>query len=224
VTTVLDQGINRITGEVSSLSEFVIMEDEPPPEPEVRPGNQLINYQGRLLDSGGSPITGSVVTTFSLYETESGDTVIWTETQALSVDQGIYHVLLGSVSPLTPDVFSRPFLYLGVQAGADTEMTPRSQITSVPSALTIAGQRIERGTSTLTVTSSTAGTAVVTFSTPFSTRPHVTISGLFDTVGGEAFVLTKMNATPTGFTAEFRSLSGMAATGGANFDWMAVGE
>jgi hypothetical protein len=150
--------------------------------------------------------------------------VIWTENQAVSVDEGIYHVLLGSVSPLTPDIFSRPFVYLGVQAGADPEMTPRSQITSVPSALTIAGQRIERGTSTLTVTSSTAGTANVTFSTPFSSRPHVTISGLSDSIDGKAFVLTRISATPDGFTAEFQSLSGMVATGGANFDWMAVGE
>jgi hypothetical protein len=59
---------------------------------------------------------------------------------------------------------------------------------------------------------------------PFASRPHVTISGLFYSIDGKAFVLTRISATPTGFTAEFQSLSGMSATGGANFDWMAMGE
>jgi hypothetical protein len=225
VTTVLDQGANRITGEVSSLSEFVIMEDEPPSPPEQRPGNQLINYQGRLTDSSGLPITGDVVMTFSLYEVLSGGTAIWSETQSVTVNSGIYHVLLGEVNPLSPDIFSRPYVYLGVQAGADPEMTPRSQVTSVPGALTIDGNRIEKGTATLNVSGASTGSINVTFATAFNAPPNVTVGGLSSDIGGESFVLTKIeNITTTGFTATFQSLSGATATGSANFDWMAIGE
>jgi hypothetical protein len=89
-----------------------------------------INYQGYLTDAMGSPVNGTVSMTFSLYTVASGGTVLWTEPQNVIVSGGIYSVILGSVSTLTPLAFDVPY-WLGVKVGSDAEMTPRVQLTSV---------------------------------------------------------------------------------------------
>jgi hypothetical protein len=96
----------------------------------------LVNYQGVLKDSGGNPLTGTYSITFSLYSVSSGGTALWTETQgSVSVSNGLFSVLLGSVTPLTPSEFSGTNRWLGVTVGGDPEMTPRQRIASVPFAL-----------------------------------------------------------------------------------------
>jgi hypothetical protein len=96
----------------------------------------LVNYQGVLKDSGGNPLTGTYSITFSLYSVSSGGTALWTETQgSVSVSNGLFSVLLGSVTPLTPSEFSGTDRWLGVTVGGDPEMTPRQRIASVPFAL-----------------------------------------------------------------------------------------
>lgn len=97
--------------------------------------SNLINYQGRLTDSGGTPVTGSVPVVFSLYATASGGTPFWTERQTVEVLDGLYNTLLGSVTPLSAAHFDSPAVYLGVKIGADDEMEPRHPVTSVPYAL-----------------------------------------------------------------------------------------
>jgi len=89
-----------------------------------------INYQGYLTDAMGSPVNGTVSMTFSLYTVASGGTALWTEPQNVIVSGGIYSVILGSVSTLTPLAFDVPY-WLGVKVGSDAEMTPRVQLTSV---------------------------------------------------------------------------------------------
>jgi hypothetical protein len=96
----------------------------------------LVNYQGVLKDSGGNPLTGTYSITFSLYSVSTGGTALWTETQgSVSVSNGLFSVLLGSVTPLTPSEFSGTDRWLGVTVGGDPEMTPRQRIASVPYAL-----------------------------------------------------------------------------------------
>ena len=94
-----------------------------------------INYQGYLTDAMGSPVNGTVSMTFSLYTVASGGTALWTEPQNVIVSGGIYSVILGSVSTLTPLAFDVPY-WLGVRVGSDAEMTPRVQLTSVGYAFT----------------------------------------------------------------------------------------
>lgn len=94
-----------------------------------------INYQGYLTDAVGSPVNGTVSMTFSLYTVASGGTALWTEPQNVIVSGGIYSVILGSVSTLTPLAFDIPY-WLGVRVGSDAEMTPRVQLTSVGYAFT----------------------------------------------------------------------------------------
>ncbi|MBN2058087.1 MAG: hypothetical protein JW782_04780 [Candidatus Saganbacteria bacterium] len=91
-----------------------------------------ISYQGILKDSAGSPLTGSYSMTFTLYDAASGGTSVWTETQSVSVEAGLYNIQLGSVSTLSASVFNGSTRYLGVKVGSDAEMTPRVVMVTVP--------------------------------------------------------------------------------------------
>jgi hypothetical protein len=88
-----------------------------------------INYQGYLTNSTGTPINTTISIVFSLYDTASGGTALWTETQNVVVASGVYSVNLGSVNPIT--LLFDGHYYLGVKVGTDTEMTPRKALTSV---------------------------------------------------------------------------------------------
>ncbi len=66
----------------------------------------LINYQGRLLQEG-IPVTGTKSVNFKILSSESGGNILWEETQnGISITDGIFNVLLGSVSPIPTNVFS----------------------------------------------------------------------------------------------------------------------
>ncbi len=94
---------------------------------------QGISYQGRLNDAGGNPLNGSVDITFRLYEDDgSVYPELWNETHAgVSVNNGIFNVVLGAVTPFPADLFSEPLL-LGIQVDTDPEMTPRRPLLTSP--------------------------------------------------------------------------------------------
>jgi len=66
----------------------------------------VMNYQGRLTNSAGQPVTdGSYQLVFNLYSVSTGGTAVWTETQSVQLTGGIFSVLLGSVTPLPSSAF-----------------------------------------------------------------------------------------------------------------------
>ena len=93
---------------------------------------QLINYQGVLTNPDtGERLAGTYSMTFSIYSVETGGTAIWTETQDVTVQNGIFNALLGNVNPIPLDLFDGSDRYLGVKVGSDDEMTPRKKLVSV---------------------------------------------------------------------------------------------
>jgi hypothetical protein len=99
----------------------------------------VISYQGYLTDSGGIPVNGDVEITFSIYDTPTGGTALWAETHpSVSVSDGLFNVLLGSVNPITPPLLTGE-TYLGIRVEGDEEMSPRQQIAAVAYALRSAG-------------------------------------------------------------------------------------
>nr|MBP9843175.1 hypothetical protein [Candidatus Paceibacterota bacterium] len=98
-----------------------------------------LNYQGKLTDNTGLTVAdGTYDMVFNLYTAPTGGVAVWTETRSggnvVTVTNGLFSVMLGSVSSLSAVNFNQP-LYLGVTIEADAEMTPRKAIGSVPSAL-----------------------------------------------------------------------------------------
>ena len=107
----------------------------------------LLNYQGRLRDEAGGLLDADTVDLhFSIYTTLSGSTLLWSETiNDVPFDpnpSGIFSVLRGAVSPLTPATFPGPDAFLQVQVlhGLTTDtLSPRQRLTSVPFALQAEG-------------------------------------------------------------------------------------
>jgi trimeric autotransporter adhesin len=89
-----------------------------------------INYQGKLTNPGGQPINGPVSMVFKIYSGPSGGSALYTETQTVTVANGIFNVAIGSVTPLALP-FNVPY-YLGITAGTDAEMTPREAVLTSP--------------------------------------------------------------------------------------------
>jgi hypothetical protein len=87
----------------------------------------MINYQGYLTDSDGSPIDGTVNLTFSLYGTDSGGSPLWSDSYLVLVVNGLVNKDLG---PINLDLIHP--VYLGIQIESDPEMSPRQALTSVP--------------------------------------------------------------------------------------------
>jgi hypothetical protein len=98
----------------------------------------LISFQGYLTDSGGQPLDGTVALIFGLYAASSGESPLWEETQSgVSVNDGYFSVLLGSVIPLGASDFSDSTRYLqvSVDSGGGYEDLPRQQVAAAPYAL-----------------------------------------------------------------------------------------
>jgi hypothetical protein len=95
---------------------------------------QTISYQGILREAGGTIVAdGNYNLTFKLYAAAVGGTPLWTETQTLAVEDGVFNALLGSVTALTLD-FGNQY-YLGVAVGVAAELTPRIALASAPYSL-----------------------------------------------------------------------------------------
>lgn len=104
-----------------------------------------ITYQGHLMDvSTGEPVAdGLYDMVFSIYDDPDPavTTPLWSQAfagaQGVSVRGGQFSVGLGGgLDPFPIDLFNGQQLWLGVQVGTDSEMEPRTRLTSVPYALT----------------------------------------------------------------------------------------
>ena len=96
-----------------------------------------ISYQGRLADSGGSPLTGMYNLEFRIYDVPAGGTPLWEEFwtggNSVSISDGLFNVMLGSIeTDLYTSIDGEDELYLGITVGTDSEMEPRVQLGSVP--------------------------------------------------------------------------------------------
>ncbi len=95
-----------------------------------------IPFQGRLTDDSGNPIDGIMNITFALYDAETSGIALWSETQAVNITNGLFSVVLGNLTPLSPNEFSDSERWIGITIDADSEMIPRTKLTTVPYAFT----------------------------------------------------------------------------------------
>lgn len=98
---------------------------------------QKISIQSTLKDISGKAIPdGDVSVTFRLYPTAIGGDTLWNESTIVSVVGGIYSHKLGSVTPLNPTNFGGN-LYLGVTIAGGQELSPRTELTAAPFAVSV---------------------------------------------------------------------------------------
>src|SRR5262245_6548641 len=91
-----------------------------------------VSFQGVLTDNAGTILPdGNYALTFRLYTVANGGSAIWTETQNnVPVSKGGFSVLLGAVTPLSPD-FDVDY-WLSVAVGAGPELPPPLKLASAP--------------------------------------------------------------------------------------------
>ena len=95
----------------------------------------LINYQAAVSGPSG-PLDTTVNVIFSIYDGPSSLTPLWSETHnSLVISEGRLSVLLGTITPISDQLFSDTGRYIGIKIGGDNEMSPRSRLLSVPYAL-----------------------------------------------------------------------------------------
>ena len=94
-----------------------------------------MTHQGRLLDANGAAVTGLHLLSFTLYDSETGGNVEWTETLAVQFNNGYYATILGSDeqnNALDSSTLEFYPLYLEISVDQGTPLSPRSPIVSVP--------------------------------------------------------------------------------------------
>jgi Collagen triple helix repeat (20 copies) len=101
---------------------------------------QTLTHQGRLYDEKGAPVQGTLLVKFNLYDKIDAKTPLWTEKLDVPFDDGYFSANLGLQTPFK-GIFDGSARYMGIQVGADAEMTPRVDVNSVPYAL-VAGNVI----------------------------------------------------------------------------------
>jgi hypothetical protein len=107
---------------ISMISSIIIFSQSLP---------QTINYQGVLKDAAGVTVAnGDYNITFKIYDVSSAGTALWTETKLVNVVDGIINTKLGSIAPITLP-FDNAY-WLGVTIAAGSELTPRTELASVP--------------------------------------------------------------------------------------------
>ncbi|OYW84029.1 hypothetical protein B7Z17_04745, partial [Candidatus Saccharibacteria bacterium 32-49-10] len=81
-----------------------------------------MNFQGRLMDSTGTPKTDGVYNMkFRIYDATTGGTLLWSEERAVSSSTGVtltgglFSTQLGDVSSLPPNIFTNQNLYFEVE-------------------------------------------------------------------------------------------------------------
>ncbi|MFA5857776.1 MAG: hypothetical protein WC955_01780 [Elusimicrobiota bacterium] len=103
-----------------------------PPVFAAVPGS--INFQGRITDNSGQPLTDTTGLTFKLYDTLTGGTAKWVEVHNnVAVVNGMANVVLGSYTVLTPSLFDTE-TWIEIMVGNDV-LTPRQQLTAFPYAI-----------------------------------------------------------------------------------------
>jgi len=90
---------------------------------------QTMSYQGVLMKAKGTLVqNGQYTLTFKLYDAAEGGKVLWSETQTVPVEDGLFNAALGSLNSL--DIpFDQPY-WLAVTIGDGEEVSRRMQLTS----------------------------------------------------------------------------------------------
>jgi hypothetical protein len=182
---------------------------------------RMINFQGRILQPNGDPVTTGADVHFYLYpDPVSESTTLWDETQtSVSPDaQGVFSVVLGKNTPINIDA-SQDNLWLKIVWGGMV-FTPKQRLVAVPYAfyaisaettinvkggiLTTKSNAVGIGTTEPSATLEVKGTVKMIGNTthiqtiPFS-ADHQVINGAIVPTDGFIYVFTSSPSCPAGY-------------------------
>lgn len=124
-----DEVLRPITVAASRMGREGIQQPPSDATASAIPGQ--INYQGYLTDVDGNPVSATLSMTFAIYDAPAGGSHLWTESQTVVVEDGLFGAILGSISPIPAGVFSsgtERYLEHKIDSQA---LSPRTKLTSV---------------------------------------------------------------------------------------------
>ena len=105
------------------------------------PVPQQLTYQGRLLDSAGTPEQGIHTVQFKIWAAATGgSTPLWSDTVSVSITDGLYSVDLGTTAgnAFPANLFDGTVRFLELTVDGDT-LSPRQSVGSVAYAIQAGG-------------------------------------------------------------------------------------
>ena len=95
---------------------------------------QTMSYQGMLTDSEEQMVSdGAYQITFKIYDQDVDGSILWEETQNVSISDGIFDVILGETIPL--NISFDQSCWLGITIASGDELQPRITLTASPYSL-----------------------------------------------------------------------------------------
>jgi len=135
-------------------------------------GPHLLNYQGQLTSQNNKPLSNPITILFAIYDTPDSGQPLWQEVQQITHSNGIFHTLLGSESPMSPNLFNEDNRYLEIRLENEPALLPRQRIVSVAYAISA-----NNATGSLTPKNLTIGSATID-TTGAITTSHLTTDSL----------------------------------------------
>ncbi len=100
---------------------------------------RTFSLQGMLTDAGGNALSnGSHQLRITVYTQSSGGSGTYTETHSAMIKDGVFSVVVGSVTPIPGTMMFDRKYYAGISVDGGAELTPRTELTAVPFALNAA--------------------------------------------------------------------------------------
>lgn len=107
-----------------------------------------LSHQGRLLGDDGNPVPdGDYEVMYELYNDAVAGTGVYTETQTVGVQDGLFTTSLGMTEVMTPTIFAEP-LWLQISVEGET-LTPRQRLQGAPYAFSLASGAVVQGAESL---------------------------------------------------------------------------
>ncbi len=119
----------------------------------------VMSYQGRLLEAG-APVSGIRSMIFTLYNASTAGTLVWSETQSVTVTNGLFQVALGSVTPFSEAVVGQMDQNLWLEINVGGNILPRQQLMGSPYALSLAPGAEVTGSTARTLSLGNLGSGV----------------------------------------------------------------
>lgn len=111
---------------------------------------QTMNYQGRLEDNSGNPVSdGNYTIVFTIYDAATNGNSFWTETRTVTTEDGFFNLTLGESTAI--NISTEQQVWLNISIGGNN-LTPRTKLSGSLSSLST--KSIEN--------TATAGNTVVT--------------------------------------------------------------
>jgi len=102
------------------------------------------SYQGRLLDNSGQPVAdGDYEMTISIYQVASGGTEVFSQTQQIPVQDGLFTTSVGFAGDINPEIFAQP-TWMEVAVEGET-LSPRQRLEGSPFAFSLVPGAVIQG-------------------------------------------------------------------------------